>query len=51
MILTEREKEVIFSEEVRILRENYSNRHKKTAPSYNREEFSSLEEWLELLKS
>ncbi len=51
MILNEREKEIVFSEEVRILRESYFNRHKKAAPSYNREEFSSLEEWLSILKT
>lgn len=51
MILTNTEKEFIFSEECKRLREEYTQRHGKTAPAFNHDEFSSLEEYIRVLKS
>lgn len=51
MILSENEVEFIYSDEATELINDYVKRHHEAPPPYNWDEFSSLEEWIELLKS
>lgn len=51
MILNSVEKAFVFSNEARRLIDDYIKRHNEPPPPYNRDEFSSLEEWIALLKS
>ena len=51
MILTKTEKAFVFSDEAKKLIDGYNQRHGELPPPYNRDEFSSLEEWIALLKS
>ncbi len=51
MILSKQEIDFIYSDEATKLINDYTERHKKAPPPYNWDEFSSLEEWIKVLKS